>query len=71
MVAMGVTAIWQKFTRKQWVVIVVAGAAGAVTLAGLGYYLRHLSNENATAFSKVVSNGIILLLFITFLLGGL
>lgn len=71
MVAMGITALWQKFTRSQWLVIIIAGAGGAVIMAGLGYYLRHLSNENATAFSKVVSNGIILLLFITFLLGGL
>lgn len=71
MVAMGITALWQKFTRKQWIVIIAAGAAGALLLAGLGYYLRHLSNESATSFSKVVSNGIILLLFITFLLGGL
>lgn len=71
MVAMGVTALWQKFTRSQWLVIIVAGAAGALLMAGVGYYLRHLSNDSASAFSKVVSNGIILLLFITFLLGGL
>jgi spore maturation protein SpmA len=72
MVAMGVTALWQRFTRKQWMVIIVLGAIGAVFLAGIGILLRYyLSNESAGSFSKVVSNGIILLIFVVFILGGM
>jgi spore maturation protein SpmA len=72
MVAMSVTAIWQKFNRKQWIAIVIAGAIGAVCLGGLGYFVRrHLNNESATIFSNVVSNGLILLFFIVFILGGI
>jgi spore maturation protein SpmA len=72
MVAMSVTALWQKFTRKQWIVIFIVGAVGAVLMAGLGYFLRYyLSSESAGSFSKVVSNGIILLIFVLFILGGL
>lgn len=70
MVAMGITALWQKFTRKQWITIVMIGFVGAILLAGLTVYLRHLSNEKATAFSKIASNGLILALFILFIVGG-
>lgn len=72
MVAMAVTAFWQRFTRSQWVVIIIVGAVGAFLMAGLGYFLRYyLSNESASSFSKVVSNGIILLIFVLFILGGI
>ena len=72
MVAMIVIAFWQKFTRKQWVAIILFGLTGAVLLAGLGVYLRYfLSGDAASTFSKIVSNGLILLLFIVFILGGL
>jgi spore maturation protein SpmA len=72
MVAMAVTALWQKFTRKQWIVIIIVGAVGAALMAGLGYFLRYyLSNESAGSFSKVISNGIILLIFVLFILGGI
>lgn len=72
MVAMSVTALWQKFNRKQWIAIVIAGGVGAVCLGGLGYFVRrHLNNESATIFSNVVSNGLILLFFIVFILGGI
>jgi spore maturation protein SpmB len=72
MVAMAVTALWQRFTRRQWMAIIVLGAIGAALLAGLGVLLRYyLSNESAGSFSKVVSNGIILLIFVLFILGGM
>ncbi len=72
MVAMSVTAIWQKFNRKQWIAIVTVGLVGAVLLSGLGVYLkRYLTNDAASAFSKVVSSGLILLFFIVFILGGM
>jgi spore maturation protein SpmA len=72
MVAMSVVAIWQKFSRKQWIAIITVGLAGAVILGALGVYLRfYLTNEGASTFSKVVSNGLILLIFIVFILGGM
>jgi Uncharacterized membrane protein, required for spore maturation in B.subtilis. len=72
MVAMAVTAIWQKFNRNQWMVIVAVGAVGAGLMGALGWLLRYyLSPESAGNFSKIISNGIILLVFIVFILGGL
>lgn len=72
MVAMGVTALWQRFNRKQWITIIILGAAGAVLMAGLGFFLRYyLSNESAGSFSKIISNGAILLVFALFIIGGL
>ncbi len=72
MVAMSVTALWQRFNRKQWIVIIIVGFVGAVFMAGLGYFLRtYLSNESAGSFSKIISNGIILLLFALFIIGGI
>lgn len=71
MVAMMVTALWQKFSRKQWITIIAVGAVGSVLLVSLGYYLRHLSSDGASRFSNLVSSGIILALFVVFILGGL
>ncbi len=72
MVAMSVTAIWQKFSRRQWTAIIIVGIIGSLVLASVGYFLRvHLTGPAASTFSKVVSNGLILLLFIVFILGGL
>ncbi|MBO9633193.1 MAG: spore maturation protein, partial [Chitinophagaceae bacterium] len=72
MVAIGVTALWQKFNRKQWITILLVGAIGSILLGGMGFFLRYrLSNESATAFSSIVSNGLIMLFFIVMILGGL
>jgi spore maturation protein SpmB len=72
MVAMSVTAIWQKFSRRQWSAIIIVGVIGSLILVSVGYFLRvHLTGPAASTFSKVVSNGLILLLFIVFILGGL
>jgi spore maturation protein SpmA len=71
MVAMSIVALWQKFNRRQWFAIIAVGLIGALILGGLGVYLRYyLNNEAASTFSKVVSNGLILLLFVVFILGG-
>ncbi len=72
MVAMCVTALWQKFTRRQWIAIATVGLIGAALLGALAVYLRvFLDNEAASTFSKVVSNGLIFLIFIVFILGGI
>lgn len=72
MVAMSVTAFWQKFSRKQWIAILSVGVIGSILLVGLTVFLRHyLSNEAASKFSTLVSNALILLVFIVFILGGL
>jgi len=71
-VAMSVTAIWQRFSRVQWLTILAVAGAGALLLAGLGVFLRfYMTNEAAAGFSNVVSNVLIFLLFIVFLLGGM
>ena len=72
MVAMAVTAFWQRFNRRQWMVIIIVGAIGAFLMAALGYFLRYyLSSESASSFSKIISNGAILLVFVLFILGGI
>lgn len=72
MVAMSVVAIWQKFTRRQWIAIISVGLIGGILLGSLAVFMRfYLDNEAASTFSKVVSNGLILLIFIVFILGGL
>ena len=72
MVAMSVVAFWQKFTRKQWIAIAAVAIIGSVVLVGLTVFLRYyLTNEAASKFSTLVSNGLILLVFIVFIMGGL
>ncbi len=70
-VAMSITALYQRFSRKQWIAIIALALTGSLIIAALGVYLRSLSTEDASIFSKIVSNGIILLIFILFLLGGI
>jgi spore maturation protein SpmA len=70
-VAMSITALYQHFSRKQWLAIISLALVGSVIIAALGVYLRSLSTNDASIFSKIVSNGIILLIFILFLLGGI
>ena len=72
MVAMSVVAFWQKFSRKQWIAIAAVAIIGSLLLVGLTVFLRYyLTNEAASKFSTLVSNGLILLVFIVFILGGL
>jgi spore maturation protein SpmB len=69
---MSVTAFYQKFNRNQWRAIILFAAAGAIIMAALGVMLRfYLTGTRAESFSNIVSNGLILLFFIVFILGGL
>lgn len=71
MVAMIITAFKQHFSSRQWKAIIIFSLVGSACLAGLAVFLRHLSTENATIFSNVLSTGLIMLLFVVFILGGL
>lgn len=71
MVAMSVTALYQKFSMRQWVAIATLALAGGAIIAGLGLFLHSLSTDSASTFSKIVSNGLILLIFILFIIGGM
>jgi spore maturation protein SpmA len=71
MVAMTIAAFKQRFTFRQRIAIGIFGLIGSLILAGLATFLRHLSNENATIFSNVLSTGLIMLLFVTFIIGGM
>jgi spore maturation protein SpmA len=71
MVAMIVAAFKQHFNGRQWLAITIFCGVGSLCLGGMAMFLRHLSNENATIFSNVLSTGLIMLLFVTFILGGM
>lgn len=71
MVAMIITAFKQRFTSRQWVAIGLFSIIGSALLAGLAVLLRSLTPENATIFSNVLSTGLIMLLFVAFILGGM
>lgn len=71
MAAISVTAIWQKFNWKQWRTIIAVGLVGSLLLGGMSIYLRSLSAEGANTFTRVVSNGLIMLFFILMILGGM
>jgi spore maturation protein SpmA len=71
MVAMIITAFKQHFSSRQWTAIIIFALVGAACLGGLAVFLRHLSTENATIFSNVLSTGLIMLLFVVFILGGM
>lgn len=71
MVAMIITAFKQRFSSRQWVAIAAFSLIGSALLAGLAVFLRGLTPANATIFSNVLSTGLIMLLFVTFILGGM
>jgi len=68
-VAMSVVAIKQRINLFSPVILLWVGGI-AVLIASLILYLR-AHREGINTFSKVVSNGFIFLLFITFIAGGL
>lgn len=71
-VAMVVTAFYQRFDKRQWRAIMLFAAGGAIIMAALGVLLRfYLTGTRAEGFSNIVSNGLIMLFFIVFILGGL
>jgi spore maturation protein SpmA len=71
MVAMIITAFKQRFSSRQWVAILIFSLVGSACLAGLAVFLRHLTPANASIFSNVLSTGLIMLLFVVFILGGM
>lgn len=71
MVAMIITAFKQHFSSRQWVAIAAFSLIGSALLAALAVFLRGLTPGNATIFSNVLSTGLIMLLFVSFIVGGL
>jgi len=68
-VALTVVAIKQKINLFQPVILLWVGGI-SVLIGGLVYFLR-IHNSLIDPFSKIFSNGLILLLFIVFIVGGL
>ncbi len=68
-VALTVVAIKQKINLFQPVILMWVLGISAL-IAGLVYFL-HLHNEYIDPFSKIFSNGLILLLFVVFIIGGM
>ena len=68
-VALTVVAIKQKINLFQPVILLWVG--GISVLIGALVYFLHLHNNYIDPFSKVFSNGLILLLFVVFIAGGL
>jgi spore maturation protein SpmA len=68
-VALTVVAIKQKINLIQPVILLWVGGI-SVLIGGLVYFLR-VHNSLIDPFSKIFSNGLILLLFIVFIVGGL
>jgi len=71
MVGMVLTAFRQRFSFRQWKAIILFGLSVSLCLAGMAVFLRNLSPTNADRFSTLLSTILIMLLFITFILGGL
>lgn len=70
MAAMIIVAIRQKINLFQPVILGWVGGISAV-IAGLVTYLSYLSKEGLVSFSELLSNGLILLIFLLIVLGGL
>lgn len=70
MAAMIIVSIKQKINLFQPVVLAYVGGISAI-IAGLVLFLVRLNQEELANFSKVLSNGIILLIFFAIVLGGL
>jgi spore maturation protein SpmA/spore maturation protein SpmB len=70
MAAMIIVAIRQKINLFQPVILGWVGGISAI-IAGLVTYLSYLSKEGLVSFSELLSNGLILLIFLLIVLGGL
>ncbi len=70
MAAMIIVSLYQKINLLQPIVIAYVGAISAI-IGGLVWYLTKLSKDELDTFSKVLSNGLILLIFLTIILGGI
>ncbi len=70
MAAMIIVSIKQRINLFQPVVLAYIGGISAI-IAGLVVFLVQLSKDELDSFSKVLSNGIILLIFFAIVLGGI
>ncbi|MBS1573404.1 MAG: spore maturation protein [Bacteroidetes bacterium] len=70
MAAMTIVSIKQKINLFQPAILLFVGGVSAI-LAILVVYLVQLNKEELDGFSKILSNGIILLIFFAIVLGGL
>lgn len=70
MAAMIIVSLYQKINLLQPVVLAYIGGISAI-IAGLVLYLVKLNKDELDTFSKVLSNGIILLIFFAIVLGGI
>lgn len=68
--AMIIVSIYQKINLLQPVILAYIGGI-SVIIAGLVWYLTSLSKEDLENFSKILSNGLILLIFLAIVLGGI
>lgn len=69
MAAMIIVSIYQKINLLNATVLAYVGGISAL-IAALVWYLTGLSKEGLDQFSKVLSNGLILLIFLLIVLGG-
>lgn len=70
MAAMIIVSLKQKINLLQPVILAYVGGI-SVVIAGLVLFLVRLNQEDLAYFSKVLSNGLILLIFFAIILGGL
>lgn len=70
MAAMIIVSIYQKINLLQPIVIAYVGGISAL-IALLVVYLVRLSKDELDTFSKVLSNGLILFIFLAIVLGGI
>ena len=68
--AMIIVSLYQRLNLLQPVVLAYIGGI-SVIIALLVMYLVHLSKDELDTFSKVLSNGLILLIFLAIVLGGI
>ena len=70
MAAMFIVSFKQKINIFQPVILAWVGGLSAI-IAGLVWYITSLNSENVQVFSGILSNGLILLIFILIILGGI
>jgi spore maturation protein SpmA/spore maturation protein SpmB len=70
MAAMFIVSFKQKINLLQPVVLAWVGGLSAI-IAGLVVYIKSLNSDNVQSFSGILSNGLILVIFLLIILGGL
>ena len=70
-VAMMVVAIKQRISLFQPAIILWVGGITFVLALMIFYFRYYMTHEGVNPFSRIFSNGVILLIFVVFILGGL